>query len=148
MERSATAIWRGGPGAGEGHVSTSSGVIQDALYAFGSSFGNDPCTSPTEMLAGALASCTSMMVAQELSRIQVRSDGITTIATLKLEQQADGWRVVSGTVKISVMVGEVDPAEFHKAIVDAASKCPIKRALNAPISLESKLEPVAVHAHA
>ena len=148
MERSATAVWRGGPGAGEGHVSTSSGVIDNALYAFGSSFGNDPCTSPTEMLAGALASCTSMMVAQELSRIQVRSDGITTTATLKLEQQTDGWRVTRGTVKISVMVGEIDPSELLKAIAEAASKCPISRALNAPISVETKLEPVAVHAHA
>lgn len=148
MERSATAVWRGGPGAGEGQVSTSSGVVQNALYAFGSSFGNDPCTSPTEMLAAALASCTSMMVAQELSRIQVRSEGITTHATLKLEQQADGWRVVKGIVKISVKVGEIDPAEFHKAIVDAAARCPISRALNAPISVESKLEPVAVHANA
>jgi lipoyl-dependent peroxiredoxin len=148
MERSATAIWRGGPGAGEGQVTTSSGVVQNALFAFGSSFGNEPCTSPTEMLAAALASCTSMMVAQELSRIGIRSESINTSATLKLEQQEDGWRVVKANVKIGVKVGEIDPSEFHKAIQVAAGKCPIARALNVKVTLESKLEPVAMHANA
>jgi len=148
MERSATAIWRGGPGAGEGQVTTSSGVVQNALFAFGSSFGNEPCTSPTEMLAAALASCTSMMVAQELSRIGIRSESIHTSATLKLDQQDDGWRMVKATVKIAVRVGEIDPSEFHKAIQTAAGKCPIARALNVPVGIESKLEPIALHANA
>ena len=146
MERSATAIWRGGPGAGEGQVTTSSGVVQNALFAFGSSFGNEPCTSPTEMMAAALSACTSMMVAQELARISIRSESINTTATLKLDEQEDGWRVTKASVKIAVKVGEIDPIQFHKAIQTAAGKCPIARALNVPVNVESKLEPVAIHA--
>jgi len=57
MIRSAVATWKGSPAVGEGSVSTTSGVLSKALYSFGSSTGNEPCTSPSEMLAAALASC-------------------------------------------------------------------------------------------
>lgn len=148
MQRSATAIWRGGPGAGEGQVTTSSGVIQKALYAFGSSFGNEPCTSPTEMLAAALASCITMMVSQEMARSGMRSDMVKAEATLTLSEVDQKWTVTGAKVKLSVHLPEADPREFYKAVEAASAKCPISRALNINVVVEPKLEAVAIPVHA
>ncbi|HWR35020.1 MAG TPA: OsmC family peroxiredoxin [Clostridia bacterium] len=148
MERTATAIWRGGPGAGEGQVTTSSGVIQKALYAFGSSFGSEPCTSPSEMLAAALSSCITMMVSQELARLGLRSESVRAEATLTLNEVDQRWTITKAHVKLSVQVPEVDPGQFNKAIAAATEKCPISRALNIDVSVDSKLEPVFIHTNA
>ena len=56
MFREAHAIWTGGPYAGEGAVSTPSGVLNHTTYAFGSLAGFERLTSPCEMLAAAIAS--------------------------------------------------------------------------------------------
>jgi organic hydroperoxide reductase OsmC/OhrA len=80
MIRSAVAIWKGCPGlgAGEGSVSTSSGVINNALYSFGSDTGYEPCTTPSEMLAAAVASCISLMVASEMAKAGLRDEYVKT----------------------------------------------------------------------
>src|SRR5512133_701444 len=92
MIRSATAVWRGGPGAGEGSVITSSGVIS-ALYSFASGFNEEPCTSSGEMLAAAQASCVSLMFTQELAKAGIRPQCVTTHADLKV-QEVDGlWTI-------------------------------------------------------
>ena len=78
MIRSAVAIWKGGPGAGEGTVSTASGIISNALYSFGSGTGNEPCTSPSEMLAAAVASCMSLMVAREMAKAGLKDKYVKT----------------------------------------------------------------------
>lgn len=145
MQRSATAIWRGGPGAGEGQVTTSSGVIQNALYAFGSSFGSEPCTSPSEMLAAALASCVTMMVSQEMARLGIHSESIKANAVLTLDEVEQKWTVTKANVKLTVRVPDIDPNEFNKAVQAAAAKCPISRALNVKVNIEPKLEPVLAH---
>src|SRR5271167_5002165 len=93
MIRSAVATWSGGPGAGEGFVTTSSGVITNALYSFGSSTGNEPCTSPSEMLAAAVGSCMSLIIAQELAKLGIRNELVKTEAELTLEEHKGRWQV-------------------------------------------------------
>ena len=93
MNRSAVAIWKGGPGAGEGTVSTSSGVINNALYSFGSGTGSEPCTSPSEMLAAAVASCMSLMVAREMAGAGLKDKYVKTESPLTLEDKGSHWEI-------------------------------------------------------
>src|SRR5215468_12153530 len=93
MIRSAIATWRGSPAIGEGAVTTTSGVMSNALYSFGSSTGNEPCTSPSEMLAAAVASCVSLTVAQELAKAHLKYDEVKTEAVLTLHQKPSHWEV-------------------------------------------------------
>jgi osmotically inducible protein OsmC len=145
MIRSATAVWRGGPGAGEGAVTTSSGVI-NALYSFASGFNEEPCTSPGEMLAAAQASCVSLMFTQELAKAGVRPQCVTTHADLKV-QEVDGlWTITDIHLKVSVEAQQVNPDEFVKIAERARARCPITRVLNANITLDAAFKPVAVHA--
>src|SRR5437868_3568805 len=95
MIRSAVATWKGSPIIGEGQVTTSSGVMSNALYSFGSSTGNEPCTSPSEMLAASVASCMSLMLAQELSKHGVKPEMVKTESVLTLQEKNKHWEIVS-----------------------------------------------------
>lgn len=146
MIRSATAIWRGGPGAGDGSVSTSSGVITNAVYSFSSGTGNEPCTSPGEMLAAAEASCMSLMVAQEIARIHFKPEVVTTQATIKLQEIEGLWTITDVHLDVSVQVRDMDPEHFKAAAESAKQRCPITRLLNANITMDAKFVPMEVHA--
>lgn len=138
--RSAIAVWRGGPGAGEGTVSTSSGVISNALYSFGSSIENEPCTSPSEMLAAAVASCISLMIAQEMAKAGLRAGAVRTESFLKLEAKKGRWKITGIDLSVSADLAGVDGEKFRQASKKARAKCPISQALKVPIKLTTRLQ--------
>jgi len=146
MLRSATAIWRGGPGAGEGSVSTSSGVINNVLYSFASGFGNEPCTSPGEMLAAAQASCMSLMFAQELAKAHFDPRSIKTRADLKIEDVNGLWTITNIHLDVTVEVPNMPPEHFREIAEMAKAHCPITRALKAEITMDARFAPKEVHA--
>jgi lipoyl-dependent peroxiredoxin len=142
MIRSAIATWRGSPAIGEGAVTTTSGVMSNALYSFGSSTGNEPCTSPSEMLAASVASCVSLMVAQEMAKAHIKYENVKTEAVLTLQEKTGHWDISGIELHISTHLPERDADKFQKAAKAAKSRCPISRALNVPIKMSAKLEPV------
>ena len=135
MIRSAVAIWKGGPGTGEGSVSTSSGVINNALYSFGSGTGNEPCTSPSEMLAAAVASCMSVVVAKEMAKAGLKDEQIKTESQLVLEEREHRWEITGIQLNIVADVPEIHARKFEHVIESAKTKCPISRALKIPIRI-------------
>jgi osmotically inducible protein OsmC len=143
MIRSAVATWKGSPVIGEGLVSTSSGVISNALYAAaGSSTGSDPCTSPSEMLAAAVASCMSMMLARETAKAGLKPDYVRTESVLTLEEKKGLWEITGIELHVTAGIPEMDEEKFHKASKSARARCPISRALKVPITMTTKLEAV------
>jgi len=139
MIRIANAVWKGGPGSGEGSVSTSSGVISKALFSFGSGTGNEPCTSPSEMLAAAVASCMALMVAQETARHGFKEAYIRVESALSLEEKKGEWHITGIQLNVTG-APEMSSRPFKHAVETAATKCPISRALRVPISLTTKTE--------
>jgi len=147
MIRSAEAIWKGSPLIGEGLVSTSSGVLSNALYAAGSSSGNDPCTSPSEMLVAAVASCISLMVVQEMRREGMKPELVKTQATLTLAEKKENWEITEIDLNVGVALPGANEKKVQHAIKIARGKCPISRALNCPIKVKAMLiEPTPVAA--
>ncbi len=134
MIRSATAIWSGSPLTGEGLITTTSGVMNKSLYSFGSSTGNDPCTSPSEMLAAAVASCMALMLVNEMSKLRVKHGDVKAESTLKVEERKGHWEITSIELNLITTLPEGEDDKFHRAIKAARTKCPISRALNVPIS--------------
>jgi lipoyl-dependent peroxiredoxin len=141
MIRSAVAIWKGSPAAGEGSVSTTSGIMSKALYSFGSSTGNEPCTSPSEMLAAAVASCMSLMITQELAKLGVRTEHVRTESELVLEEHKGRWQIAGIELHASANLPERDEEKFQHACRSAKTRCPISHALNVPIKLTAALKP-------
>ena len=141
MTQSVTAL------IGEGLVSTSSGVLSNALYAAGSSSGNDPCTSPSEMLVAAVASCISLMVVQEMRREGMKPELVKTQATLTLAEKKENWEITEIDLNVGVALPGANEKKVQHAIKIARGKCPISRALNCPIKVQAKLiEPAPVAA--
>ena len=140
MIRSAVATWKGSPLTGEGLVTTTSGILNNALYSFGSSTGNDPCTSPSEMLAAAVASCMSLMLVQELSKVHLKHGDVRTEAVLKVEEVKHRWEITRIELHITAALAEMNEEKFHQASKIAKGKCPIARALKVPLKVTTKLE--------
>ncbi len=141
MIRSAVAVWKGSPAAGEGAVSTTSGIMSKALYSFGSSTGNEPCTSPSEMLAAAVASCMSLIISQELAKLGIRNEFVKTESELTLEEHRGRWQITGIELHTTTNLPERDAEKFHQACKTAKTKCPISHALNVPIKLTGALVP-------
>jgi osmotically inducible protein OsmC len=145
MKRSATATWKGGPRAGEGSISTASGVFDKAIYTGGTSAMDVPCTNPSEILAAAEAACVSMMVARELAKEGITPECIETKAEIILAPDGDSWNIPRIHLLVKAHVPEVDNAKFQEAVVRAKKSCPITRSLKSEITLEALIEPL-VHA--
>lgn len=140
MIRSAVAIWKGGPGAGEGTVSTASGIISNALYSFGSGTGNEPCTSPSEMLAAAVASCMSLMVAREMAKAGLKDEYVKTESQITLEEKKSHWEITGIQLNVVATVPELYAQKFQHVAMSAKAKCPISHALKVPITMTVKQE--------
>ncbi len=140
MKRRATAIWKGGPGAGEGTVSTASGVFNNVLFTASTNRAEFPCTCPSEMLAASAGACVSLMVARELAASKIRADHVRTDTELEIVEHARSWKILGLKMKVHIGVGDVDEAEFHKAIKRAKQGCPISNALKVPITVEVEVE--------
>jgi lipoyl-dependent peroxiredoxin len=142
MIRSAIAVWRGSPAIGEGAVTTTSGVMSNALYSFGSATGNEPCTSPSEMLAASVSSCVSLMVAQEMAKAHLKYESVQTEAVLTLQEKMGHWEISGIELHVSSHLPQRDAEKFHKAAKAAKGRCPISHALNVPIKMNVILKPV------
>jgi osmotically inducible protein OsmC len=114
--------------------------MSNALYSFGSSSGNEPCTSPSEMLAAAVAACASLMVAQEMAKAHLKYEHVKTEAVLTLQEKGGHWDISEIDLNISTHLPERDADKFQRCAKAAKSRCPISRALNVPIKMTAKLE--------
>ncbi len=141
MKRTATAVWVGGPRAGEGSLSTASGVFEKVIYTFGTSTIDLPCTNPLEMLAAAEASCMALMVATELAVEGVTPDHIEVRADLTVQpEDHDNWTVPKIHLTVTSRVRDVDAAVFEKTVQRAKQNCPVTRSLKAEITMDAALE--------
>ena len=140
MERTASAVWRGGFRDGSGSVSTSSGVLSNVSYSFATRFESQPGTNPEELIAAAHAGCFSMALAAQLDGAGLKPESIDTTAALTLEQQDGKWVISAVHLRVSARVPGADRIAFEKAAQQAKSGCPVSRVLKAKISMEAMLE--------
>ena len=139
MYREAHAVWRGGPYAGEGAVSTPSGVLDKATYAFGSLSGEAPCTTPCELLTAAIASCMSTMVAIEMAKLGIKPVAVDSYAVVTLDNPAGKWQITAGHLDITAHTTDAASTRFEQAVEAARHSCPISGALKFNLTCKSKL---------
>ena len=139
MVREANAIWKDGAYTGEGVISTASGILNNATYVFGSPAGFTTHTSPGEMLAAALASSMSRMVATEMAKVGIRPVQVETDAALTLEFVSEMVRIVGTHLKITARTADSDHGQFAEAVESARRECPVCSILNIDVQCEAKL---------
>jgi lipoyl-dependent peroxiredoxin len=150
MQRIATAIWKGGPRAGEGTISTATSTLDHVPYAFTHSAHNDACTSPCELLAAAHASGVALALSAELTRAGYIPQQIETEAVISMEQEGSNWRITGSHINLRAKVPDIDSLRFQQIADLATDICPISVMLGASmkVTLESELDSEPIHIHA
>ena len=139
IKRKASAVWKGGLKDGKGAISTSSGVLKDTQYSFGTRFEEGIGTNPEELIAAAHAGCFSMALSAQLGTAGMTAESIQTTATITMEKTDAGFTVTASHLDVVAKIPGADAAKFEAAANNAKQGCPISRLLNAKITMDAKL---------
>jgi osmotically inducible protein OsmC len=140
MKRTATAEWRGGLKDGKGEISTQSGVLAKAQYAFGTRFEQGIGTNPEELIAAAHAGCFAMALSMILGEAKMVAESIHVTATVSLEKVETGWTITESHLDLKAKIPRADKEAFETAAKNAKAGCPISRLLTAKITMDASLE--------
>ena len=139
MIRKAKAVWRGTGRAGNGDLSTDSGVLAQTPYSFRTRFENEKGTNPEELIAAAHAGCFTMALAFQLQSAGYTPTELRTEAAVTLEQEGQGFRITRSALTLRAQVPSLDEPAFMRMAGEAEKNCPVSRVLNAEITLDAKL---------
>lgn len=137
--RTATARYEGLGKTGRGQVSTQSGVLHSTPYSFNTRFEDGKGTNPEELIAAAHASCFTMALSFALAGAGFEEGTIDTKASVKLEQDGDGFKVTRSDLDLTASIPGITPEQFEELANGAKAGCPISKLLNAEITLKHEL---------
>jgi osmotically inducible protein OsmC len=139
MVRKAKAVWRGTGRAGNGHLSTDSGLLAETPYSFRTRFENEKGTNPEELIAAAHAGCFAMALAFQQQGAGFTPTELSTEAAVSLEPEGQGFRITRSALTLRANVPNLDEATFAKMAGEAEKNCPVSKVLDAQITLDAKL---------
>jgi lipoyl-dependent peroxiredoxin len=139
MIRKAKAIWHGTGRAGNGDLTTDSGVLDNTPYSFKTRFENEKGTNPEELIAAAHAGCFTMALAFQLQSAGFTPTELLTDAAVSLDPEGQGFRISRSALTLRAKVPNLDQATFDRLAGDAEKNCPVSKVLNAAITLDAKL---------
>jgi len=137
MIRKAKAIWRGTGRAGDGNLTTDSGVLDNT--PFRTRFENEKGTNPEELIAAAHAGCFTMALAFQLQGAGFTPTELATDAAVSLDPEGQGFRISRSALTLRANVPNLDQATFFRLAGEAEKNCPVSKVLNAAITLDAKL---------
>jgi osmotically inducible protein OsmC len=140
MKRKASAVWQGGLKDGRGTITSESNVLSSVPYSFSRRFGDEPGTNPEELIGAAHAGCFSMAFSAILGESSVTPERIETTSTVTLEKLADGFAVTGVHLDVTATIPGISQEDFLAAAKKAKEGCPISKLLNAPITMDAKLQ--------
>ncbi len=139
MIRKAKAVWHGTGRAGNGSLSTDSGVLAQTPYSFKTRFENEKGTNPEELIAAAHAGCFTMALAFGLQGAGFTPSELSTEAAVALEPEGQGFRITRSALTLRASIPNIDQAGFERLAREAEKNCPVSKVLNAEITLDAKL---------
>jgi lipoyl-dependent peroxiredoxin len=139
MIRKAKAVWHGTGRAGNGNLTTDSGVLAETPYSFKTRFESEKGTNPEELIAAAHAGCFTMALAFGLQAAGFTPTELATEAAVTLEQEGQGFRISQSALTLRAKVPSLDQATFARLAGEAEKNCPVSKVLNAAITLDAKL---------
>jgi lipoyl-dependent peroxiredoxin len=139
MIRKAKAVWRGTGRAGNGDLSTDSGVLSKTPYSFRTRFENEKGTNPEELIAAAHAGCFTMALAFQLQSAGFTPTELSTEAAVSLDPDGPGFRITRSALTLRATVPNLTEATFNQLAKDAELNCPVSKLMKAEITLDAKL---------
>jgi len=135
MKRTSTAIWHGSGKNGSGYITSQSGAIEKAYYAWNTRYENEKGTNPEELIAAAHAGCYTMKLSFLLEEIGFIAETIETTAEVSLEKGVIGHSHLIVKAKIPNISKQI----FDECTINARDNCPVSRALFLSITMEAIL---------
>lgn len=139
MNASASAIWQGTLKEGQGHITTTSGALQQEAYSFLTRFEGQPGCNPEELIGAAHAACFSMALSNLLSQAGLPPEQVETRAEVTLDKTEAGPTITQVALQLQARVPGADEAKLQEIALQAKAGCPISRLLNADITLTVQL---------
>ena len=139
MIRKAKAVWHGTGRAGNGSLTSESGVLAQTPYSFRTRFENEKGTNPEELIAAAHAGCFTMALAFGLQAAGFDPTELSTEAAVTLEPEGKGFRISRSALTLRAKVPNLDATKFDEMALEAEKNCPVSKVLNAEITLDAKL---------
>src|ERR1700689_5405646 len=139
MIRKAKAVWRGTGRAGNGDLSTDSGVLSKTADSFRTRFENKKGTNPEELIAATHAGCFTMALAFQLQKAGYTPTELSTEAAVSLDPEGEGFRITRSALTLRAQVPNLPEATFKRLAGEAEKNCPVSKVLNATITLDAKL---------
>jgi len=133
--RNATAAWEGGLQKGKGSFSGASGKI-GGTFSFGTRFGEEPGTSPEELLAAAEAACYSMALSLGLEQAGHPPTKVETKAACTIDKVADGFAITTMKLVVRATVPGVTNDQFMKIAQATKDGCPVSKAIKGNVAIE------------
>jgi lipoyl-dependent peroxiredoxin len=140
MKRKGSAVWRGGLKDGKGIVSSESGVLSNTQYSFSTRFEDGKGTNPEELIAAAHAGCFSMALSAQLGDAGITPEQIQTTASVSLDKTDGGFAITAIHLDVVAKIPGGNKQAFETAANNAKAGCPVSKVLNAPITMDAKLE--------
>ena len=140
MKRKGSAQWSGDLRSGKGTISTGSGALSNLPYGFNTRFSDEKGTNPEELIGAAHASCFSMALSNELSKVGIADPRIETTATVEIKQQDGGFAITSSHLTVRIAAKGADKQAAQKAAETAKANCPVSKLLKAEIGMDLTIE--------
>jgi lipoyl-dependent peroxiredoxin len=137
--RSGAAVWTGGLKDGRGTISTESGALHEAPYAFATRFEGVKGTNPEELIGAAHAACFTMALSNVLGEAGLTATRLETNAAVTLEKGAEGFGIPAIHLTLKAKIPGTDDATFQPLAAKAKANCPVSKLLKADITLDAKL---------
>jgi osmotically inducible protein OsmC len=138
--RKADAQWEGTLQKGNGTMRLGGGAYEGP-YSFSSRFEEGTGTNPEELIAAAHSGCYSMALSGALGRAGHDPTRVSTTASVHLERQEAGFRIVRIDLDTEAEVPGIEEAAFLEIAEATKSACPVSVALSAvEITLSARLK--------
>jgi osmotically inducible protein OsmC len=145
IERHATVTWEGTLSRGAGKITAGTGAFKELDYSLPARIGagDEPKTSPEELLAAAHAGCLATGIAGELSRAKTPPDHLDVTANVVMDEvEGKGHVIVESQVRVRARVPGIDGDTFGKAVEVADEGCPFSLLIRATakVTIDAELE--------
>ena len=137
----ASAAWSGNLTEGSGKISGKTRAFSELPYSLKSRLGEEPKTTPEELLGAAHAACFSMMMSALATGDGLTPTRIHTTAAVTFGPDGNGGFAISTVaLETEAAIPGLDDAGFQALAENAKVNCPVSKALTGvSISLVAKL---------
>ena len=135
MKKYATAVWNGSGKEGSGQLTSESNALNNTKYSYATRFTDEKGSNPEELIAAAHAGCFCMKLSFVLGEAGFTPDSLEARATVTLESSG----ITGSALSLKAKVPGISPEKFKECTEAAKNECPVSKALNVPVTLESAL---------